>query len=244
LPRPAAGAVAAASAPAVDRQPLESALRGEWRPEIDRQIHECLEQARIRSPRLFGHIAVRLTFGDPERVGVATDAMAHHRRDGFEPPDAEFEECLEQTLMSVAFSGVTDGGNYSFRFDFEPPAGMARPAPPTADELRAIVAEASRPDRLVELATEHSGVHPAIALAACDKALAIDREGQSAFSCAMIACEIGDRPAALRYWARTDATADSKIARIKADYFCGRNGIVLPRGEARSATARGALPSR
>jgi RNA polymerase sigma factor (sigma-70 family) len=224
------GSSSTAKSVAIDaKQSLKFALLDQWKPDVYRLVHECLEQARVKTPSLFGSVAIRLTIsGEPEIAGLVTSATVHRRRGGFEPPNVEFEECLEQTMMSVEFTGLNQDVTFSFPFDFDPPPGVSRPRPPTAEELGEIISRTAKPERLTDLASEHLEAHPAVAIAACDKAVEIDREGASAYSCTIMACDLGKKVTALSYWAGVGAKFRAKGARKKAEFLCGRKQIVLP----------------
>jgi hypothetical protein len=188
-----------------------------------------VDQARVKAPGLFGSLAMRLEIsGEPETVGLVKRASIHRRRGGFEPPNAELEECLEQTMLAVEFSLVGGDVSHSFQLAFDPPPGVPKPRPPTTEELTAFIARTATPERLEDLATEYLEANPPIAMAACDKAVTIERDGSSAYGCTMQACSLGRKDTALRYWAGVRDKLKAEGARKKADFVCGQTQIVLP----------------
>lgn len=113
--RPTA-APAASDAPALDRKYLQDRIREDFAP----LARSCYEDALVRVPRLAGKVVLDFTIVGDEAVGGVVESA--ELGDGGTLHDAEFGNCIRESLLSVTFKAPEHGGRVTvtYPFDFSP----------------------------------------------------------------------------------------------------------------------------
>lgn len=191
---------------------------------------ECYDLAQIGDPFLEGTVFVRFTISDePEIAGLVTEAEISRRHGRFNPPNTDFEQCLEETMMSLEFTGMSRGITITYPFVFRLPEGADKGPELSRPAMQTLVEDSKDAERLVDLAGEFRKRDPALAAVACEKAVSLEPSLSHAFGCTLLACESGQQEQALAFWATASKFAFGASLVTLAIKTCSESNIQLPR---------------
>jgi RNA polymerase sigma factor (sigma-70 family) len=190
-------------------------------------LNECLDIAHEKDPALSGILFVRFEIaGEDGVLGLVNNASIKRRSGRLNPPNQELEECIEQTLLSLEFKGISRGASFTYPFRFNAEASHSARK---SGELSKLVDRSNDPLELADLAQEAAEHDGALAMRACDKALAKGPRGVAAYGCTLIACKSGPKEKALGYWQHVALELKKEgNAWLKARLTCAARNVKLP----------------
>jgi RNA polymerase sigma factor (sigma-70 family) len=192
-------------------------------------IVECYELAQIGDPVLEGMVAVRFHISDEAEIaGLVTEAEVSRRKGRFHPPNTDFEQCLEETMLSLEFIGMSRGLSVTYPFIFRLAEGAAKAPQRSGEDLRQVIDETEDAERLVDLAEEVHTREPGLSTVACRKAISLEPSMAHAFTCTLQACRSGQKDEALEFWTTASKFAFGASLASLANKTCSDSQIKLP----------------
>lgn len=191
-------------------------------------IAECHELAQLSDPTLEGMVGVRFYISDElDIAGLVTEAEISIRKGGFVPPNLDFEQCLQETMLSLEFEGMSRDIAVTYPFVFRLP-GESQASQLSTAKLSETIEKSSDTEQLMELAAWFGKTEPTLSMRACEKAVDLEPTLAHAFTCTMHACRASQSSEALAFWSATSEFSFGQSLEDRAVEVCSANDIDLP----------------